>query len=86
MGGQVRITYNYTKADFTYYNDKHEEEMLFGAFTDDDGETMPPFIQQGDAYATYDVSHWEMTDLMHFMSVETSERLGLLEGLTEITV
>ena len=83
----MRITYNFSKAEYSYYNEENEDAMLFGTiFDEDEAVIMSPFIEQGDAYATYDVSHWTIMDVIHFDTLEEEDKIGLLEGLTEITV
>lgn len=87
MGEQVRLTYNYSKADFSYYNPAHEDSVLFGRVVDEDtGTLLAPFIQEGDAYASYDVSHWTIQDVVQFGSLQPLDQVGVMEGLTEISL
>lgn len=87
MGEQVRLTYNYSKSDFSYYNPTHEDSVLFGRVVDEDtGTLLAPFIQEGDAYASYDVSHWNIAEVINFGTLQPLEQVAVMEGLTEITL
>jgi len=86
MEQPMRLTYNYTTEEHVYYNEAFEDIVLFGSFDDEEDEDeMKPFISKGDAYSTFDVSHWTVNDLEDFAKHHTVDQVAKLEGLTEIT-
>lgn len=80
----MRLAYNYTTTDFAVYAPEHEHTVLFGANTDDYGYETPPFVKYGDAWSTYDVSHWTGDDFAHFATLPPIDQSALIEGLTEL--
>lgn len=80
----MRLAYNFSTQECVYYNPMFEDFVLFGTFEEDDEDPLAPFITTGDAYSTYDVSHWTSEDLEEFSRQAPLDQIGQLAGLTEI--
>lgn len=79
-----KLVYNYTTSDFmvTHYPDDFGSKPplhMFHSFVDADTEELkPPFLNEGDDYAVYDISHWDLSDVVAFFEDNEEKREYIL--------
>lgn len=83
----MRLAYNYTTDNFACYPPEAERSVLFDTIesADEEDETIPSLISNGDTFVIYDVSHWDSNDFSHFFSLHDGDKVGLMEGLRIIS-
>ena len=83
----MRLAYNYTTDNFACYPPETEGSVLFDTIegADEEDETIPSLVSNGETFVIYDVSHWNSSDLSNFFSLHDGHKKVVMEGLTIIS-
>lgn len=68
----MRLTYNYTKDDYALHPEEHTDKVV------------PLMRGINDYIETYDIAHWTFDDVLAFEALASADRVGLMEGLTQV--